>query len=1532
MNAPVLKSGIKSAWLEFKTICKGYFQQGGVKEWYQMMDVQVITYYQVRLNINMTDPTTFPTIENLIDNFHDKSLNKNNIPLMLSIHAMKERKTFNEDECVEYMMKFINLVANNNIISQEAEEKEVVTAFLQGFQPMSFRRMVMTRKSDTFDEAIEKVDQAIEMMKQYLHVDSLVREHHTPQQQQQQQQQQYQQQQHGISVEGKMAAAAVTNTGAFFCDNHQSFGNHKGFYCPQKAKCLRCPNSNHPSRDPKCPFQIAWKSEHPNTARYKKANMVSSTSSSTDDYDNVDVDEEEFQKLCSHMAKQNPQKVNNIFDNNYNILFDSGGSHTFIHDKQYFDDNSLSLCSMEGVQDSVTIANGEKLPVKGKGLFMGMTADYVPLLNNTLISISKLTKQSNQLAIFDENEMVCIKRSDEINNLIDKLLLVAKQNNLVTIKAKQSNGLYKSTFQNLSTVNNDLQVQMMKKHNSDDCCVTNAAYYQTAVLKNQTEIVKFFHESWNHASMETMIQMVKNNMLNNIPRDLTEATIRKYFPQCTACPIGNMSKRPMLTEKETSYVYELGEQMIMDVKGPYTDALGKKVPSFSGALYSISAIDRASGYEIGWTVKNVKNLIKIVRKLDNEVKFMKRELKSIKVDDAFMTEEIKEYCQVHGITLIPSTPHEHGTIGIVERRNRTTQDSIVKNLDLTHKTHLDNRFWAMCFHDCRYKGNLQPTLKRPNKSPYSIWNNGKVVDLKNTPLLPFGSIVMAHIPLNLQTTLGGRSHETYYVGCAQGYKGGVMLYNPLTKRQIVRRTFKVIGPMKQASLDYRIPILMESVDPSNEEGITVDDNQEIMESATNENSITKNPMNTTSNRKEELSIEQESLKLDVNHLQKNKLGKYSVRKFLKHSGPKSHKKSKYVFWISWVGLDLISKIKYAQAKECDCFHQYIDEHKELEWLRPMRDVNNTSIEKIINEISKQEHKASDENITNNNKSGNNIVVSEAKKNSKTLNMKQVLLSPHREPFIIAKQKELESFVKLGVWKLPDVDIASIPKQLILPSRALFDEVYNADGTFKKHKCRITAGGHKWVNADGIDLYAGTVQAENIKIIAAIAAELDLITESIDIKTAFLHGKRHSDSKLYMRRPTGFTDEDMPEVVELMKSIYGLPEASARFREHSNDCLINLGFRRMITDNCVYRLDRGSDFIIATVHVDDIGFATNSAQILKDVKDGLKETYEITEIKDMNQYLGMRIERDRPNKTITLYQDGYIESIIDKYNILKHDGTKYPSTPMLMIDEQRLDSISNSKEISTNLKLTGEEITLYKSKTGSLTYLAKNTRPDILYAVNSLSQHQQTPSSKDMIAADRVLSYIAGTREIGLRLHSGEGIILYATVDASYGCHLDMKSHTGCTMHIGRNSGSFASYSGKQSITADSSTVAEWIAAHRAAKFVMGFRIFLKELGFEQMEPTILYEDNLSTIATINNNDAGKRTRHIDIKYNMIKEQVKNQVIIMKHLSGADMTSDILTKSTGPTIFKHLRPKLQGMNVSRSVKKHLVIQNGRILLL
>ena len=119
----------------------------------------------------------------------------------------------------------------------------------------------------------------------------------------------------------------------------------------------------------------------------------------------------------------------------------------------------------------------------------------------------------------------------------------------------------------------------------------------------------------------------------------------------------------------------------------------------------------------------------------------------------------------------------------------------------------------------------------------------------------------------------------------------------------------------------------------------------------------------------------------------------------------------------------------------------------------------------------------------------------------------------------------------------------------------------------------------------------------------------------------------------MRRPAGLTDEDMPEIVQLTHGIYGLPTASAYFRDHSDTVLKSIGFKPTISDPQVYTMHEAGEFVIVSTHVDDFGFASTSKALIDKVKSLLSQTYIISSNPDMSSYLGLNIARNRKLKQI-----------------------------------------------------------------------------------------------------------------------------------------------------------------------------------------------------------------------------------------------------------------------------------------------------------
>ena len=192
------------------------------------------------------------------------------------------------------------------------------------------------------------------------------------------------------------------------------------------------------------------------------------------------------------------------------------------------------------------------------------------------------------------------------------------------------------------------------------------------------------------------------------------------------------------------------------------------------------------------------------------------------------------------------------------------------------------------------------------------------------------------------------------------------------------------------------------------------------------------------------------------------------------------------------------------------------------------------------------------------------------------------------------------------------DPRTITKGSLLSSKAIFNMVYNPDGSFKKFKARLVARGDMLKNLHDPDTYAGTVHSDTLRLFFSVAASLDLDLVSHDIKTAFLYPSLKENEDIYLRRPAGATDEIMPPIVKLLKCVYGLPQASKYFDEHLSATLLKLGFSRCISDNQLFLLRRGNDFVYLLKHVDDcLLAAARNSKLLCTVGEDLSKVYKIT---------------------------------------------------------------------------------------------------------------------------------------------------------------------------------------------------------------------------------------------------------------------------------------------------------------------------------
>jgi hypothetical protein len=166
----------------------------------------------------------------------------------------------------------------------------------------------------------------------------------------------------------------------------------------------------------------------------------------------------------------------------------------------------------------------------------------------------------------------------------------------------------------------------------------------------------------------------------------------------------------------------------------------------------------------------------------------------------------------------------------------------------------------------------------------------------------------------------------------------------------------------------------------------------------------------------------------------------------------------------------------------------------------------------------------------------------------------------------------------------------------------------------------------------------------------------------------------------------------------------------------------------------------------------------------------------------------------------------------------------------------------------------------------------NTRHDICYAVNVLSQFMSQLRQTHWIAKEHVLRYLRGTVGYGLRYASSVDLSLQGYVDADWaGSALDRKSTSDCCFTLGSAMVSWCSR--KQSSVALITAEAEYIALSVAVCEAAWLRKLLTDLFDHEMDPTIIHCDNQSCVKLSEYPMFHDRSKHIEIKYHYIKDMV-----------------------------------------------------------
>jgi hypothetical protein len=156
----------------------------------------------------------------------------------------------------------------------------------------------------------------------------------------------------------------------------------------------------------------------------------------------------------------------------------------------------------------------------------------------------------------------------------------------------------------------------------------------------------------------------------------------------------------------------------------------------------------------------------------------------------------------------------------------------------------------------------------------------------------------------------------------------------------------------------------------------------------------------------------------------------------------------------------------------------------------------------------------------------------------------------------------------------------------------------------------------------------------------------------------------------------------------------------------------------------------------------------------------------------------------------------------------------------------------------------------------------NTRPNICFSINTLSQFTVDPSRVHWVVANHVLSYLCGTIYYGLEYQRGDGVHLVGYIDSDWAlCVSDQNISSGCCFSQKKMSVALSSVEDEYMVSSQASFEALWLC-----KLLVG-------LFGVQLRPTLIYYDNQSCIKLLENPIFHDRSKHIEIHYHIIRDYV-----------------------------------------------------------
>jgi len=455
------------------------------------------------------------------------------------------------------------------------------------------------------------------------------------------------------------------------------------------------------------------------------------------------------------------------------------------------------------------------------------------------------------------------------------------------------------------------------------------------------------------------------------------------------------------------------------------------------------------------------------------------------------------------------------------------------------------------------------------------------------------------------------------------------------------------------------------------------------------------------------------------------------------------------------------------------------------------------------------------------------------------------------------------------------------------------------------------------SARSLGISSPTLGADAFQLFLTICSAWNFMVYTLDISHAFMYTPLRCRNVAVKLPMSCSTEAGEPVILHCANALNGLRSASLEWLLFLQQQLSGIGLHTDGAEPCFMAgiLPSGR-MAMVIVYVDDLAIACEHEDDFKLIMSCLQKKLKVKHTGTIEReggqvtFLGREIVRLPGESALYVHlPDGYLDKTFEMWGLkASSSGKKTPCPNVLMILDQ---------ESAGSPPLSGEAYTKFRSTLGKIAWMSQ-TRQDLKHFVALLGTVQASPTQASEKALRALLRFLVTDDNVSLRLPSEHGLgsedfcEVVAYTDASHAPSTRNRRGVsggvltyleGVVKTYFRHQTSISLSSCESELQAIQMVVQEAVVLSRLLTRIMRALGFLKEGEFAVAR---IYSDSESALKLLKTLDLPRRSRHIDIKIEWLRELAGNGFISLHHLRGDLLVADLLTKCLQTSRYLELR--------------------------